>query len=235
MILPFRIMNKSHSISVLSFSVCFQVWWRRWCWSEKSSWARWSLTVWHGSWSTISWFVGYQVILFVFHSYCSFSLNLSTRWIWNQGFRFFSKLEGRSDPWSKKWWVIFWNDGPHAYQTSHSWHLGCKLYLHTDTDTCMHICILTADYTVKPVLSGHSKKKTNYCVMQVKSNAECSDSAMLLTFIKLPFVIKIFVLSFLSGCLRHVLLSTYMNFLFCGVCRHAVRWVFLLKWDFFHN
>ena len=30
-------------------------------------------------------------------------------------------------------------------------------------------------------------------------------SAILLTFIKLPFVIKIFVLSFLSGCLRHIL------------------------------
>ena len=24
-----------------------------------------------------------------------------------QGFRFFSKLVGQSDPWSKKWWVIF--------------------------------------------------------------------------------------------------------------------------------
>ena len=24
---------------------------------------------------------------------------------------------------------------------------GLLLYLHTDTDTCMHICILTADYT----------------------------------------------------------------------------------------
>ena len=24
-----------------------------------------------------------------------------------QGFRFFSSLVGRSDPWSKKWWVIF--------------------------------------------------------------------------------------------------------------------------------
>ena len=35
--------------------------------------------------------------------------------------------------------------------------------------------------------------KTNYCLMQVKSIAECS--AILLTFIKLPFVIKIFVLS----------------------------------------
>ena len=32
------------------------------------------------------------------------------------------------------------------------------LYLHTDTDTCMHICILTADYTVKPVLQCHLKK-----------------------------------------------------------------------------
>ena len=31
-------------------------------------------------------------------------------------------------------------------------------------------------------------------------------SAILLTFIKLPFVIKIFVLSFFSGYLRHVLL-----------------------------
>ena len=52
--------------------------------------------------------------------------------------------------------------------------------------------------TVKPVLSGHSKKdqklvfKMNYHLMQVKSIAE---SAILSTFIKLPFVIKIFVLS----------------------------------------
>ena len=43
-----------------------------------------------------------------------------------------------------KWWA-------QAYQTKHSWYLGNKLYLHTNTDTCMHICILTADYTVKPV------------------------------------------------------------------------------------
>ena len=41
--------------------------------------------------------------------------------------------------------------------------------------------------------------KTNYCLMQVKSIAECSKgrehSATLLTSIKLPFVSKIFVLS----------------------------------------
>ena len=48
----------------------------------------------------------------------------------------------------------------------------------------------------------HSQKclklvfKTNYCLMQVKSIAECSEhSAILSTFFKLPFVIKIFVLS----------------------------------------
>ena len=52
--------------------------------------------------------------------------------------------------------------------------------------------------------NGHSQKdqklvfKTNYRLMQVKSIAECSKgghSAILSTFIKLPFVIKIFVLS----------------------------------------
>ena len=30
-------------------------------------------------------------------------------------------------------------------------HSGSILYLHTDIDTCMHICKLTADYTVKSV------------------------------------------------------------------------------------
>ena len=37
--------------------------------------------------------------------------------------------------------------------------------------------------------------KINYRLMQVKSFAECSHSAILLTFIKHSFVIKIFVLS----------------------------------------
>ena len=69
----------------------------------------------------------------------------------------------------------------------------------------MHISILIVDYTVKPVLSGHSKKKTNYHLMQVKSIAG-EHSEILSTFMKLPFVIKVFVLSFLGGCLRHVLL-----------------------------
>ena len=32
--------------------------------------------------------------------------------------------------------------------------LGSILYLHTDTDSCKHKCILTADYTEKPVFSG---------------------------------------------------------------------------------
>ena len=58
----------------------------------------------------------------------------------------------------------------------------------------MHICIMTADYTVKPILSGHSKKKTNYRLMQVIS-AKGEHSAILSTFIKQPFIIKVFVLS----------------------------------------
>ena len=37
--------------------------------------------------------------------------------------------------------------------------------------------------------------KTNYRLMQVKSIAEWEHSAILLTFIKLPFVIKVFVMS----------------------------------------
>ena len=65
--------------------------------------------------------------------------------------------------------------------------------------------------TVKPVLSGHSKKikklvfKADYYLMQVKSIAECprgEHSAILLTFIKLPFTIKTFVLSILKWPLK---------------------------------
>ena len=53
--------------------------------------------------------------------------------------------------------------------------------------------------------------------------------AIFSTFIKLPNVIKIFVLSFLSGCLRHILLYWLPT---CTFCRLSVRWIFLLKWDF---
>ena len=63
----------------------------------------------------------------------------------------------------------------------------------------------------KPVLSSHSKRrpkmvfKANYCLMQVKSIAECSKgehSAIFWTFIELPFVIKIFVLSIIEWPLK---------------------------------
>ena len=56
-------------------------------------------------------------------------------------------------------------------------------------------------YTVKPALSGHSKRrqklvfKTHYHLMQVKSIAEVSKGSILSTFIKQPFVFKTFVLS----------------------------------------
>ena len=95
---------------------------------------------------------------------------------------FFFKIGGPNCPIEQemvghflKWWA-------QAYQTNHSWHLGSILYLLTDRDNCIHICILTADYTVKPALSGHLKKKTNYHLMQVKSIAECSKGSILQCF-----------------------------------------------------
>ena len=60
-------------------------------------------------------------------------------------------------------------------------------------------------------------------------------SAILLTFIKLSFLIKIFVLPFFEWLLKtgYTVYTTYMFFLFCGVRRLAVRRIFLLKLDFF--
>ena len=54
--------------------------------------------------------------------------------------------------------------------------------------------------------------KTDYHVMQVKSIAEClkGHPAILSTFIKLPFVIKIFILSIFEGRLRQVLLYLHV-------------------------
>ena len=76
------------------------------------------------------------------------------------------------------------NGGSFSEMMAPSYHIKLTkvdIYLHTDTDTCMHICILTAAYTVKPVCR-HSKKKTNYRLMQVKSIAECSKGSILQYF-----------------------------------------------------
>ena len=70
---------------------------------------------------------------------------------------------------------------------------------HNDSKTCL-----------KRPLQKKTKLgfKTDYRLMQVKSIAECSKRAFCntSTFIKLRIVIKTFVLSFLSGSLRQVLL-----------------------------
>ena len=125
-----------------------------------------------------------------------------------------------------KWWA-------QAYQTNHSWHLCSILYLHTDTD--MYIdCLLYSKTCLKRPLREEDQLSLNagqkYCRM-----LQGEHSAILLTFINLPNVIKIFVLSFFEWLLitYFTILTTYMYFLFCGVRRLAVRWIFLLKWDFF--
>ena len=69
--------------------------------------------------------------------------------------------------------------------------------------------------TVKPVLSGHSKRtqklvfKTDYCLMQVKSIAECSKGSILQYFrpsLSYHFSLRPLFCILLSGRLRQVLL-----------------------------
>ena len=134
-----------------------------------------------------------------------------------QGFRFFFRIGGPKWPMEQKMVGHFLKWSAQAYQTYHSSHLGSILYLHTDTDTCMHICILTADYKAKPVLSGHSKKKTNYRLMQVKSIAECSKGSILQSFrpsLSYHLLLGSLFCLFLSGCLRHVLCIDNKHVLF---------------------
>ena len=127
-----------------------------------------------------------------------------------------------------KWWA-------QAYQTNHSLHLGSDiLYLHFDTDTCMHICTLTADDTVKPFLSGHWKKKLlslnagqKYCRM-----LQGEHSAILLTFIKLSLLLRSLFFVFFEWLLKtcFTVLTTYMYFLFCR-CKMNI----FIEVRFFHN
>ena len=141
------------------------------------------------------------------------------------GLQIFFKIGGPKWPMEQKMVGHFLKWWAQAYQTNHSWHLGSIVYQHTDTDTWMHIGILTDDYTVKPFLSDHWKQKTNYRLMQGEH------SAILLTFIKLQFVIKILFFVFFEWLLKtcFTVLTTYMYFLFCGVRRLAVRCIFFIQ------
>ena len=116
-----------------------------------------------------------------------------------------------------KWWA-------QAYQTEHRCHLGSILYLHTGTDTCMHICILTADYTVKPVLSSHIYKEDQLSLNAGQSIAECSKGSILQSFWPSLSYHFFFFFEWLLKTGFNVL-TINMYFLFCGVCRLTVRWI----------
>ena len=80
-----------------------------------------------------------------------------------------------------KWWA-------QAYQTNHSWHRHLYTYKHIDCWLYSKTCLkrpLKKEYQ----LSLNAGQK--YCRM-----LQGEQSAILSTFIKLPFIIKIFVLSF---------------------------------------
>ena len=156
-----------------------------------------------------------------------------------QGFRFFFKLGGPNDPWSKIWWVIFWNDGPKhiklttadiwvLYFIPTHWHSHLYAYMYID-------CWLYSKTCLKRPLKKEDQLSLNagqkYCRM-----LQGEHSASFLTFIKLPFVIKIFVLSFFEWLLKTCLtvLTNYMHFMFCGVYR-LCKIINFIKVRFFHN
>ena len=70
------------------------------------------------------------------------------------------------------------------------------------------LCFVYSNTCVKRPLQKDHKlvSKTNYRLMQVKNIAEWEHSAILSTFIKQPFVIKLFVLCILSGRFTQILL-----------------------------
>ena len=69
-----------------------------------------------------------------------------------QGLRFFSglkiffKIGGPKWPMEQKMVGHFLKWWAQAYHTYPSWHLGCILYLHIDTDTCMHTRYMYIDF-----------------------------------------------------------------------------------------
>ena len=85
---------------------------------------------------------------------------------------------------------------------------------------CLYITRFVFQHTVKPVLSGHLKidkqqLRENSSLMKVKSIAECSTGAFCNTYDLHLAIIgteKQFLVFFLSGLLRQVLLYMYQAF-----------------------
>ena len=78
-----------------------------------------------------------------------------------------------------------------------------------------HVCRVSVVYWFQSTVKRpHSKRPPkNGFQNQLSLNAGQKYCRILLTFIKLPFVIKIFVLSFLSGRSTQVLLYYFIHFL----------------------
>ena len=132
---------------------------------------------------------------------------------------------------AKNLWVIFWNDEPKHIKLT-TVDIWAVYFTYTLTQTLLCECIL------KHFLSGHWKKTTNYHLMQVKSIAEYSKGSILQYFwpsLSYHLLLRSLFFVFFEWLLKtgFIVLTTYIFFLFCGVCRLAVRWIFLLMWDFF--
>ena len=137
---------------------------------------------------------------------------------------------GRSDPWSKNWWVIFKNGGPKHIKLT-TVDIRVVYFTYKQTLVCIFVYgLLINNYTVKPVLSGHSKNKTNYRLMQSKvlqnarRGAFCNTLDLHLATICYLDLCFVFFEWLLKTCFTVLTTcTTYMYILFCGVRRFTVR------------
>ena len=92
------------------------------------------------------------------------------------GFRFFSRLVGRSDPWIKKWWVIFWNGGPRHIKTT-----TVDIWVSYFTYTLTLLCIMYNDCWLysKTCLKWPLKKEDQ---LLLDAGQKCSPWSILQSF-----------------------------------------------------
>ena len=94
-------------------------------------------------------------------------------------------------------------------------------------------CWLYSKTCLKWPLKKEDQLSLNACqkYWRMLQREHSAASAILSTFINLPFVNKIFILSFFEWLLKtcFTVLTTYMYFLFCEVRRLGLKWILLLK------
>ena len=129
----------------------------------------------------------------------------------DQGFRFFSRLVGRSDPWSKKWWVILWYDGPKHIKLN-TVDIWVVYFTYTLTQTLVRISWLYSKTCLKRPF-----KKVDQLLLYAGRKYCRMHSAILWPSLSYHLLLRSLFCLFLSGCLRQVLLYWQPTCSFCFV------------------